>query len=612
MAYGFANTRYALAATLLLWALPLLGQLEVGESSTQMTGNVAVGYDGSYGESLASEHGISVGGEAYLHGSYYDPKFISYDFHPYYNRNQNNSAYQSISNSSGFNGSDNLLSGSHFPGFVSYTKNYSGSGTFGLPGASGLTTHGSGQTFSVGWSELLPDMPTLFASYTMTDSASTIYGSDAQSGSANKMLDLHSDYTVAGFRLGAFFQHQNASADIPAFLVGQQEVRSDTSSNSYGVTAQHRLPLHGDIYGGWHHSGYGYDYAGGHTDASSHTANVNAMMRPVSKLSLSMGMTYTNNLSAALVQEVVNAGAPPPPALSEFASHSAQYNASAGYTIFSNLYVQGQVTHWNQVVGGRDFSNTQYGATVNYNMVRNFLGNFTFVVGVMDNTNQEGHIGTSLVSNLNYSRRIDGWDVGAHFSYSQNLQTLVAIYTTSSYGYGGTVRRRLGYRTYWNASFSGGHSGLNQFEGFSSKSESFSSSLTHRGYAVSASYSNSNGVSLFTPAGVIQPPLPPPVIGPNDLILFNGRGWSFGAGGSPIRRLQLTGSFSRSLSNTLSPTLDTRTHTNMFNVQARYPVRKLYLTGGYTRFQQGLGSAGTNPTDVTTYYVGVSRWFNFF
>lgn len=612
MAYGSANTRYALAATLLLWALPLLGQLEVGESSMQMNGTVSVGYDGSFGQFSPSAHGFAAGGDGYLTGFYYDPKFISFNVHPYYNRNQNNSEFQSITDSSGFNASANLFGGSHFPGFLSFNKNYSSSGSFGLPGSSGLTTSGNGQSFSIGWSELLPDMPTLTATYTVNSGASTIYGSDAQSDSSSKILDLHSEYTLVGTRLRAFFQHGNTGATFPNFVAGEQVVRSDSSSNTYGIAADHRLPLNGQVYGGWHRSSYTYNYSGGQTNSTSDSTNVNAIFRPVEKLTLSTGLNYTTNLSGSLVQEIINAGGVPPPALSEFASHSTQYNASAGYTFLPGLYAQGQVTHWNQVVGGKDFSNTSYGGTVNYNMVRRFLGSFTFVVGVMDNSNQDGHIGTTLISNLNFSRRIDGWDLGAHFSYNQNLQTMVAMYTTSSYGYGATIRRRLGYRTYWNGTFSGMHSGLTQFTGYSNRSESFSTSFTHRGYAVSAGYSKSDGASLFTPAGLVQPPLPPPVIGPGDLVFFNSRGWSFGASGSPLRKLQLTAAFSRNLSNTLSPATDNRIYSNMYNMQARYPLRKLYLTGGYTRFQQGLGAAGTNPTDLTTYFVGISRWFNFF
>jgi len=50
----------------------------------------------------------------------------------------------------------------------------------------------------------------------------------------------------------------------------------------------------------------------------------------------------------------------------------------------------------------------------------------------------------------------------------------------------------------------------------------------------------------------------------------------------------------------------------MINMQARYPIRKLYFTAGYTRFKQDIGLAGATPTNVTTYYFGLSRWFNFF
>jgi hypothetical protein len=36
------------------------------------------------------------------------------------------------------------------------------------------------------------------------------------------------------------------------------------------------------------------------------------------------------------------------------------------------------------------------------------------------------------------------------------------------------------------------------------------------------------------------------------------------------------------------------------------------LNGGYTRLRQSVGTPGTPPLDVTTYYIGLSRWFNFF
>jgi len=591
--------------------LPLLGQLEIGESSTNMNGTLSVGYDGSYGDSGISSHGLGVGGDLYLNGSYYDPKFLSYNVHPYFNRSQNNSDFQSITDSSGVNATANLFSGSHFPGFFSYNRSYDSNGTFGMPGVSGLTTHGSGQGFSVGWSELLPDVPSLSASYTVSSGSTELYGSDQESKSSNRMFDLHSDYMLSGFRFRGYFQHQTMNADFPDFVEGGAPIESDTSSNSFGLSVDHKIPLNGDIFGSWHRNSYTYSYVGGETNGSSDMFSVNGTMHPVEKLTVSFGTNYTNNLSGSLLQDMINNGAAPPPEFNEFASHSLQTNVAAGYTILPGLYVQGQVNHWNQVLGGRDYSSTQFGGTINYNMQRRFLRSFTFVLGVVDSTTQDGHVGTSLIANVNFSHKFNGWDVGGHFSYSQNLQTLVTIYTTSGYGYGATVRRRLGYRTYWSASATGGHSGLSQFSGYSNESQSFSTSLTHRGYSVSGSFSKSDGTSLFTPAGLIQPPVPAPIVG-NDLVMYNARGWSLGAGGSPIHRIQITGSFSKSTGSTVSPTLDSHNYSQMINLQLRYPVRKLYITSGYTNFKQGIGTSSTVPTNVTTYYFGISRWFNFF
>ena len=612
MAYGLPNARYGLAA-LLLWALPLLGQLEVGDSTSMtMNGTASVGYTGAYAEPGTSSHGVSLGGDGYLNGYYYDPKFMSFAAHPYYNRSQNNSTFQSISDSTGVNFSTNFFTGSRFPGFFSFNKAYDSSGTFGMPGASGLTTHGNAQGFSLGWSELLPDMPSLSASYSQGNGSSTLYGSDAKSESSDRVFDLHSDYLLVGFRLRGFFQHQNTDATFPGFLVGSALNKSDSSSNSYGFSADHKMPLNGDVYGGWHRSSFNYDYVTGQTNATTDSTNLNVTMLPVRKLSLTMGVNHISNLSGALVQEVVSAGGAPPQLLPNFTSASTQYNGSAGYTILPGLYVQGQVTHWQQTLGTKDYANTLFGGTVNYNMVRNFLGNFTFILGVMDNSNQDGHLGTTLISNVNFSRIIRGWDLGSHFSYSQNLQTLIAVYTTSSYGYGATARRRLANRTYWSGSFSGMHSGLNQYAGFSSRSESFSSSFTHRGYGVSGSYSQSDGTSLFSPTGLVATPVPAAIIAPNSLVLYNAKGWSVGGSGSPMRKLQLSGTFSRSMSDTLSPGTSAHILSDMINMQARYPIRKLYFTAGYTRFKQDIGLAGATPTNVTTYYFGLSRWFNFF
>jgi hypothetical protein len=608
--YGKSNTRYFLA-TLLLWGLPLFGQLEVGsDTSMSLSGNLSMGYDGGFQETGVSSHGLALGGDGFLSGYYYDRRFLSFDAHPYYNRSQANSTYQSLSNSSGFTADANFFSGSHFPGSVYFSKNYSTTGTFGIPGVAGFNTNGDGQSFSVNWSELLPQMPTLFASYSMNNSTNTIYGLAGDNQSANRTFDLHSDYRLLGFGLRGFFQHQNTHSSFPSFFSNEQKIDLSTDSNSYGFSADHALPLHGQAYGGWRRTSAGYDAASGHTDASTDTSEIQAQFHPTERFTFGGGLDHTSNLSAVLEQQVVNAGGLPSDLRSEFGAGSTRYNATAGYVPLTGLFVQGQVVRLSQRIGDRDFSNTLYGATATYNKLTHFLGGFTLVVGVYDISNQDGHEATSFITNLTYSKRINGWDLSGHFDYSQQLQTLIATYNTSNYGYGASVRKRFGYRTYWTATFNGGHSGLSQFEGYTNRDESYSTSLTYRGYAFNASYAQSSGASLLTAGGLVQSPLPGPVL--DNQILFNGTGWTFGASGSPFRKMQLSGTFSRNLTGTFFPEGQRNSFNNVLNMQLRYPIRKLFFTAGYTNFRQQFSTTGSIPTNLTTYYFGLSRWFNIF
>ena len=48
------------------------------------------------------------------------------------------------------------------------------------------------------------------------------------------------------------------------------------------------------------------------------------------------------------------------------------------------------------------------------------------------------------------------------------------------------------------------------------------------------------------------------------------------------------------------------------NAIMQYRLRKIYVNGGFTRLSQTVGTPGTAPIMVTSYYIGFSRWFNFF
>ena len=183
-------------------------------------------------------------GQGLVTGSYYDPKFLNFTVQPYYNRDQSNSASQSIFNASGVTANANLFSGSHFPGFVGYGKNFNNTGEFGVPGTAGLTTRGSGQTFSVGWSEFLPNLPSATASFSNTSDDFSVLGAEGDIHSRTRLFNLNSNYNFHGFEIQGYFNRQSLGLDTPAFL-GNSNSFSSSSSNNYGVMVSHPLPMSG-------------------------------------------------------------------------------------------------------------------------------------------------------------------------------------------------------------------------------------------------------------------------------------------------------------------------------------------------------------------------------
>lgn len=210
---------------------------------------------------------------------------------------------------------------------------------------------------------------------------------------------------------------------------------------------------------------------------------------------------------------------------------------------------------------------------------------------------------------VNFSRKIRAWDLMADASYSQNVQTLLVVYTTSYYGYGTTLRRRVNARSYWSNGFRMNHSALTRQAGTGSHSESIFSSFTYRGYALNTNYSESAGATVLTPSGLTPVPTSAPL--PTEFVLFNGR--SFGVGGSaqPIRRFTLTSSYSRASSDTSAEGRASNNHIEMFNTVFRWQLRKMTFNAGFTRFNQSISAAGNKASVVNAYYIGISRWFNF-
>ncbi len=599
------------ALTAALLATPAAAQVKFGDFSTDLSGVVNSGYSANYGNETTSSHGWDVGGSGTLSGYFYNPNFISFNASPYINQSRANSDFQSISNASGVNFSSNIFGGSHFPGSISYAKAYNSEGNYAVPGLANFTTHGESDTLSVNWSENLPDAPSLSVGYARGSSQYSVYGSSDEGSSTFNSFNVHSGYTLAGFGLGAYYSRSNSDAQIPLVVSGEPAGETQADATAYGFNVSHRLPMHGSFGTSASRSDFSSGFEGSSYQGTVDTVSANAGVQPTYKLGLSLNTNYSDNLSGQLSQSVIAAGGVVvPSANSSGSSHSADFLGQAIYTPFAHFQTTAFAERRMQEYEGVSYGEDSYGANAVYGR---FLwgGNFNLSGSVADNTADGSSANyVSFAGNLGYSRRIDGFMVSGSFGYSENAQTLLVTYTSSFYSYSGNVRRRFG-RFSAGVGASGGRTGLTGESGAQNTNESFNANLGYGHFlTATASYSKANGSAILTGAGLVQQtgqPLPPGLID-----LFGGKSYSFGLSSSPVKKLTIAAVFGSSDSNFVSQSTTSANKTNEFNTLFQYQLRKIYVTGGYSRLEQGISASGLPPEVVSSFYIGVSRWFNFF
>ncbi len=605
-----------IAGLLLLMATPLASaQLQIGDDLKMKVGGLfTAGYQGVYGDSsqIESNHGLDFGLNGNVNGSYYNPNFLSFNIVPYFNQSQANSNYQSITGASGVSATANLFNGSHFPGSITYRDDYNSTGTFGLVGQPNFTTHGRGDGFGIAWSALLPDMPTLSLGYSQGSGSGTVYGTSQETGSSTKLFNIRSTYAIEGFHLNGFFDHNTLDATYPAFLSGEQETVSNTTGHDFGFGANRNLPVNGSFYANYNRSTASTDFLGAENTNTSYTTSTETSgvtFRPTQKLSVFSNESYTDNLSGYLNQTLINSGAVQTPISLGSGSRSLQLGGGASYQFTNFLSSQGQVTYYDQYYFDKSYTGTFITGTVNYN--KRILDMFTFSAGVVEESNGQGSNSVGFVGNANYFRRIKGWETSGSFSYAQNVQSLLVTYTTSYYNYTARLHRRFGHGLAWIATYNGSRSGLTNQQGTDNHSDGYSTSMSSRRFTVTGNYTKATGESILTSAGLVELP-PTPGVPASNLILFNGDSYGGGISATPVRHLTVSGTFSRAISNTLSNVTNSRNNTELFNAQLQYHLRRIGVLAGFTRFSQGISASGVPPGTANSYFIGVSRWFDFF
>jgi len=605
--------RLLFSAAALLAGTPVFAQLRLGELSTDLSGSLSGGYTADWGNNFTSDHGFTAAGTANVTGSYHDPNFLSFNIQPYYNQSRANSDFQSIIAASGVNASTSIFGGSNFPGSVTYSRSFSSSGNFGIPNVANYTTFGDSQNLTVGWGVHVPDYPQLSLSYLQGSSESSVYGTNSNVDTSFHGFNANTTYVIWGFTLSAGFHWLDNHLLLPE-VIGADTVASSRANNkSYTAGLGHKLFWRGSFSASASRSDVDSTFTGGNYSGTLDTLNAGVNFSPSERLHVGTNAQYNDNLLGTLYQNVVNSGGILPSTPTQESSHALDVTGYATYEVPAvHFAFTGTDEHREQRIEGSSLSSDAYTGTGTYSNTV-YGGTLTATAGVNhtsvspSNQSRLGYIG--LVS---YIRPLGRWTISGSANYARSADTLLITYTTDSYGYAGSVSRKFGQHFNWSLLASGTKSSLVQEEGSTNFNQTYSTALSLRAVFGAASYTRSSGNAIVTGTGLSASPILLTQLVPTAIVAYGGTAYSASLGATPIRGLTISASYSRSDSNTVSDAQGSRNQSEQIYARAQYLVRKIYFQAGYLRLKQSFSVSGAGPVDLSSVYVGLARWFNFF
>jgi len=592
-----------------------LAQLQLGDLTATLSGSVSGGYTADFGNlGQASDHGFTAGGNAALAGSFYSPNFLSYSILPFYNQSRTNSDFQSIIASSGVTAGSSIFSGSNFPGSIGYSKIFNSSGNFGVPGVANYTSFGNSDSFNVGWSENVANLPHISVGFQEGTSDYSIYGASSEGTTDFHSFNANLSYLVAGFNLTGSYRLATNQFQTPQLFESEGPVTARSDTSSYSVGIGHALPFNGNFSASANRADINFDSTTGHYDANIDSLAAGMTFTPIENLHVGANAQYLDNLEGTLYQPILAAGGTLPENVPGQSSHSLDVDAYENYEVPSiHMSFTAVDDHRDQTLFGEALSSDSITGVTTYSNAL-WGGFFNATGGVTRTTVNPSHASSiGGLGSVNFQRPVRRWKVAGSLNYSLNQQTLLIAYTTSSYGYSGSLSRKFSRTSSWTSIASGSKSELAQQAGSGSFSQSYASSFNMRWLSASGSFTRSDGNSVLTPNGLASPSTLLPVVGGTSVILYGGHAYSASIGATPIHGLTLAASYSSAISNTQQESnASSRNMTKLVYARVVYLVRKVYFQAGYTRLDQSFSGSGGLPVVATSLYVGLSRWFNFF
>ncbi len=597
---------------LCLSSVPAWAQLHFGDQlDLTAGGSISAGYSGSFTNEGPASHGIALGGNGDIMGSYHTAQFLTFDISPYYNQSRNDSTIQSISDSSGVTATTTIFGGSKYPGYVNFSRVYNSEGNYYVPGIANYRTNGDSQSFGIGWSFKPSSTFALNTGFQEGYNNFSLYGASGENYSHFRTFFASVNYNLDGFRFNGGVNNSDSKNSLPEVLAGEPNQISNADSTTYTFNVSRVLPLDGTSWVNVSRNTTTYTALGTNDSQSTDLVTGGFTLKPMKKLTTSFNADYDDNLAGTIYQEENSAGVLVPFALPSEQTHSWGMEGEAQYTLADHFYLSGEIAHRQQLFLGTSFDSTAYSGDLSYG---HQLWGGQFTAGTVVSESSLGTTGGSMLgvlSNATYIRKLAGWNISGSTGYSRNDQTILIAYTTSGYHFSVSATHRLGKLT-WNGTAGGSRSVLSTSDGTTSTTQNYSTGISGRRLGASVSYAKSSGLGLFTSQGITSLPsgLPPSLL--PTTVLYGGTSYSVGVGGAPIRGLTFSGNFVKSRSNTANSLVASNNDTEEANFYLQYRVRKIFFTSGYSRLIQGFTVGGTTPAMVSTYYVGISRWFNFF
>ena len=360
---------YIVWLLMLTMAGSMEGQVKVGDLSTDLSGVIAGGYTGDYGNQITSDHGLTASGSATLSGFYHDPNFLSFSVLPFWNQSRADSGYQSITDASGVTANTSIFAGSPFPGSVTYSQTFNSEGNFGFPGLPNYTTHGDSSVLGVTWGVFLPDRPSLSVIYQQGTNDYSLYGAEGNSISDFRTFSASSNYKVWGFLLNGSYHYNSNQLQIPQLFQGQSAEKSKSEGNSYTFGLGHPLPFNGSFSASASRSDLSSQFSVGNYNATIDTLSAGVSFIPIDHLHVGANAQYLDNLTGALEQSIIGAGGEVSPTITNQPSQSSH---SLDVTGYGNYEVPSWHTTFSAIDEHRD--QTFFGQSFNSNAVTGTAG----------------------------------------------------------------------------------------------------------------------------------------------------------------------------------------------------------------------------------------------